>query len=116
MATKIKDAAGDYLIKKGESGSVALKKEEGLLLGLDSDIWINIFNFKSKKDIGRPFSELGAVKKNQLWSATKRQNENGGNDFYESGVLRPDLILKDLRSIFYPKIYHDELYFYEKLK
>ena len=116
MATIIEDAAGDYLIKKGESGSVALKKEEGLLLGVDSDIWINIFNFKTKKDIVRPFSELGAVKKNQLWSATKRQNENGGNDFYELGVLRPDLILKDLRSIFYPKIYQDELYFYEKLK
>jgi iron complex transport system substrate-binding protein len=36
-------------------------------------------------------------------------NAGGGNDFWESGALRPDLILQDLRKIFSPSASADRL-------
>jgi len=41
----------------------------------------------------------------------------GGNDFWETGVIRPDLILSDLITIFHPDIMEsDSLYFYQKVE
>lgn len=34
-----------------------------------------------------------------IWNDNSRQNAKGGNDFWESGVIRPDLILRDLIRI-----------------
>lgn len=34
-----------------------------------------------------------------VWNDNSRQNAKGGNDFWESGVVRPDLILRDLIRI-----------------
>lgn len=34
-----------------------------------------------------------------IWNDNSRQNAKGGNDFWESGVVRPDLILRDLIRI-----------------
>jgi len=46
-----------------------------------------------------------------------RMSPNGGNDFWESGVVHPDLILKDLISIFHPEIAGQQtLYYYRKLE
>lgn len=35
-----------------------------------------------------------------VWNDNNRLNPKGGNDFWESGVVRPDLLLRDLIGIF----------------
>jgi iron complex transport system substrate-binding protein len=41
----------------------------------------------------------------------------GGNDFFESGVINPHLILKDMIKIFHPDLLTDhQLHYYMKLK
>jgi len=40
------------------------------------------------------------VSANTVWNDNKRLNAKGGNDFWESGVVRPDLLLRDLVGIF----------------
>ena len=35
-----------------------------------------------------------------VWNDNNRLNPKGGNDFWESGVVHPDLLLRDLIGIF----------------
>ncbi|MDR1896924.1 MAG: iron ABC transporter substrate-binding protein, partial [Prevotellaceae bacterium] len=42
---------------------------------------------------------------------------NHGDDFWESGIVKPDVILKDMIKIFHPELLPEhELYFYRHLK
>jgi iron complex transport system substrate-binding protein len=50
------------------------------------------------------YGRLAAVQYGQLWNANKATNPRGGNDFYERGVLRPDLVLSDLVAIMHPEL------------
>ena len=36
----------------------------------------------------------------RIYNNTLRMNPGGGNDFYERGAVRPDLVLNDLKNIF----------------
>jgi iron complex transport system substrate-binding protein len=38
----------------------------------------------------------------RVWTANKATGPEGGNDFYERGVTRPDLVLADLVAILHP--------------
>ena len=43
-------------------------------------------------------------------------NENGGNDYWESAIARPDLLLKDMIKICHPHLLQDyELTYMDKL-
>jgi len=62
------------------------------------------------------YGRLTAVQSGQLWNANKATNPQGGNDFYERGVLRPDLVLSDLVAILHPELLPDhEFTFYQLL-
>jgi len=39
-----------------------------------------------------------------VYNNTKRLNPKGGNDFYEQGVMEPDVLLEDLQWIFHPEL------------
>ena len=44
-------------------------------------------------------------------------NATGGNDYWESGVARPDLLLNDMIKICHPSLLSEyELTYYERLK
>ncbi len=118
-ATFIQDAGGNYLWKdlRG-SGSVALSIETVLEKAINADFWLNAGNFTSKKDLSAltPLvKNFAAVKNSQVFSYTQKITPAGGCDYFESGVVRPDLILKDLYLIF-SKNAGDSLYFYRKLE
>ena len=40
---------------------------------------------------------------------------NGGNDFYESSVVHPDLVLRDLVKIFHPELVPEDFVYYQRL-
>jgi iron complex transport system substrate-binding protein len=62
------------------------------------------------------FSALPAVKKSQVYNNNLRSTSAGGNDYWESGVVHPDLILADLVKIFHPEMSGSgAFYFYKKL-
>ena len=48
------------------------------------------------------FAEFAAFKSGNVWNAAKDVTAAGGNNFYELGVVRPDLILGDLVAILHP--------------
>ena len=51
-----------------------------------------------------------------VWNDNSRQNAKGGNDFWESGVVRPDLILRDLIRILSGSTPATQLTYYQPVK
>lgn len=112
MGTLIHDAGGDYLLSYPGDGSVKVHVEEAIAKALHADIWINLSNWKSANSIPVPYNRIKAVNKKRLYHYQARQR-NGGNDFYESGAFRADLILRDLIRIMRDK--EETLLYYSKL-
>lgn len=120
MANLIADAGGDYLGKEtGTNESYAISYENALAWGSQADVWINMGNLKSKKEIraaNERFARLKVFKEGEIYNNTKRLSSHGGNDFWESGTVHPDWILRDLIAIFYPDTMDAEMVYYEEIK
>jgi len=121
QASFIKDAGGDYLWKENESKDfIAADLESVFLKALEADVWINPGNAGSLDHIfgmDQRFSNIKAFKENMVYNSIKRINKNGGNDYWESGAVHPDLILMDLIKIFHPELLKEQDFvYYRKLK
>ena len=63
------------------------------------------------------FADVPAVSNRQVFNNNRRQTPAGGSDFWESGVIRPDLVLRDLCAVFNPQAADTaELYYYKRLE
>lgn len=72
-----------------------------------ADYWINLGSVHSKSEILSLDVKLKMLKpfvKGNLYNNNARENINGGNDYWESGTIKPNIILKDLISIFHPEV------------
>ncbi|HTM84958.1 MAG TPA: ABC transporter substrate-binding protein [Mycobacterium sp.] len=62
------------------------------------------------------YGTLAAVRDGQVWSADKALGPAGGNDYWERGVARPDLVLADLTAILHPALLPDHHFeFYRRI-
>ncbi|NNF02242.1 MAG: ABC transporter substrate-binding protein, partial [Bacteroidia bacterium] len=117
-AQLIHDAGGDYIWKDDETnGSLILDFEIVLSKAGSADIWLNTGNLTTGDQIlamDGKLSAFNAFKRNEVYNPVNRMSRGGGNDFYESGSLRADLVLKDLHAIFM-KDSTQELYYYKKI-
>lgn len=89
------------------------------MLAMKSDFWINLGQVASKAElcaVAPRFAEVDAVRFGRLYNNTKRTNESRGSDFWESGCVRPDLILADLVKILHYEAPTDSLYYYKKIE
>lgn len=120
MAQLIKDAGGNYLWQnnsKPESFTVSMEeifaKNDSIDLLLNPSMCENIAQIYAND---KRLEMLRCLKNKQVFNNNKRSNTNGGNDFWESGTVYPDKILKDLILIFNNQNYcKDSLFFYKKL-
>ncbi|MCX6257303.1 MAG: ABC transporter substrate-binding protein [Bacteroidia bacterium] len=119
-AQLISDAGGTYLWNEDQSReSIALSIESAYEKGKYADVWINNGDANSLRDIlnnDERLSMLPAFKNAALYNNNARLNIAGGNDYWESGIVSPQVILKDLIAIFHPTLfpgYH--LIYYKKL-
>lgn len=102
----IKDAGGTYpwAGDKG-TGSLRLSFEAVYAKGGDARTWLVGEPWTSTADAlraDRRYGKLDAVTEGTVWTNTRATGPGGGNDFYERGVLRPDLVLADLFAILHP--------------
>lgn len=119
----ILDAGGQLVLQdelEGESSVVPFDFEVVYDAGLDADFWlptrfgVNTLDGLLSQD--ERYADFAAVENGNVYNNNARVNENGGNDYYESGVTNPHLILRDLIHIFHPELLPDhELYYYRKL-
>ncbi len=114
------DAGADYIWKENDkSGSMVIDVEVVIEKAADADFWFTTFG-QNKADIDHikqeKYSLLKSVKNEAIYSNTNRTLLMGGNDFWETGNLRPDLILKDIVQILHQRnSTNDSLFFYKKL-
>lgn len=103
----LRDANIDYYWSSDSStGGLPLNFESVLLNQKEADIWINA-NASSLKEIltVEPRCEVfKAFQQGEVYHYNKRINPNGGLDYYESGVVRPDILLYDLIKIAHPEL------------
>ena len=101
------------------TGSLPLDFEAVVADASDAPTWLVVNSWTSIAEAladDERYGSLAAVGTGQVWNANKALGPNGGNDFYERGVLRPDLILADLVAILHPELMPDhEFTFYQRL-
>ncbi|MGW7428171.1 ABC transporter substrate-binding protein [Streptomyces sp. NPDC054861] len=105
-ARLIKDAGGTYPWA-GERGTGGLQLNfEGVYAkGGRAPVWIADQQWKSTADAVKADSRYGQLKAltgGAVWTNTKAVGPGGGNDYFERGVLRPDLVLADLFALIHP--------------
>jgi iron complex transport system substrate-binding protein len=101
------DAGADYYWKDNEnSGSIPLNLEVIIEKQADAEYWIGSSTGSKKEllDIESRYALLKAFQTGKVYHFGKRVNPNGGLDYYESGVVHPDILLKDLIRIFHPEL------------
>jgi iron complex transport system substrate-binding protein len=105
MSRLVSDAGGEVLgAKSGTSISRVISIEEAYGLSQRADIWLNpgpCSTIDELKSFHHSFHMFGPVEKGlPVYNNTLRTTPEGGNDFWESGSVRPDLVLNDLINIF----------------
>jgi iron complex transport system substrate-binding protein len=122
FARLILDAGGAYLWADDSSaGSMQLAFEEVYDKAINADVWLltafrRYDSIKAILEDEPRYAGLAAVKSGNVWNYDKRVNENGGNDYWETGVANPDILLADLAGIFHPELMPDhELVFWRQI-
>ncbi len=120
-ATFIKDAGGKYIWEDDTSReALPFDMEVVYERASQADIWINSGSAQSIKDILNTDERLQYFKpcvEKKIFNNNARLNASGGNDYWESGVICPDIILKDMISIFHPEILPGhELVYYKRIE
>ena len=121
MAAMIADAGGDYIWKNNTSHEgIPVNIEAIVHQGGMADLWMNTGAARSLAEIRSVDERLSFIKAFQtgtVYNNHLRTGAGGGNDFFESGVINPHVILKDMITIFHPGLLADHpLHYYMKLE
>jgi len=121
FAQYLVDAGANYLWAADEStGSIPLDFELVFERAADADYWLNTSTWQSLAEVlaaDERYAEFAAFQNGRIYNNNARLNENGGNDYWETGVTHPELVLADLIKIFHPDLLPDhEFIFYHPLQ
>jgi len=120
-AQLLKDANVNYLWSdtKG-SGSLKLNFESVYVKAKEADIWLSPSNYTSLealKNGNENHTMFKAFQNKSIYTFTNTTGVTGGVLYYELGMTRPDLVLKDITKICHPELLENyELYFFKPLK
>jgi iron complex transport system substrate-binding protein len=107
MAQLFSDAGGNYFYANDTTvGSLPLSFEKVLKNFSESDVWLNC-NYASLSELLKADPKhalFRPVKLQQVYNFNKRMLPSGANDFWESAVAHPDLLLKDVIFILHPEL------------
>lgn len=116
----IADAGGDYIYKKNTgNASAPIDLEEAYLLASQADIWMHVGMANTLDELRAAcpkFTDTRCFRNGYVYNNNARTNAAGGNDYYESAVVNPDLVLRDLVKIFHPELVAEDFVYYKQLK
>mgnify|MGYP003316324169 CR=1 FL=1 len=87
------------------------------MLVSESDIWLNVGQCSSLDDLRRAaphFVDTRVVQRGEVYNNNRRRTSAGGSDFWESAIVRPDVVLAELVAIISGA--EGEPYYYQKLQ
>lgn len=119
MVQLVEDAGGEYIYKgkNPTGGSRGISLEEALLLVADADLWLNVGQCRSLDELRATaphFAMSEVVSRGDVYNNNLRQTAAGGSDFWESAIVRPDVVLRDMVDIMRGD--DDSLYYHRRLK
>ncbi len=121
VATYFRDAGGSYLwAADSTTGSIPLSFETVLDRAALANVWLtSSLDWKTHADIlatDRRYLNFAAVRTKRVFNNNARVNASGGNDYWEQGVLQPDVVLADLVKILHPTLLPShQLVYYRQL-
>ena len=120
MAEFYNNSGMDYFYKDNKDNfSLALSLETVMGNFLSSDIWVGV-DVKTYEALASQDERLmlfKPAKTKKVYHYLNRTTTTGGNDFWESAMLRPDILLKDFIRIAHPELLPDwELYYLGELE
>jgi iron complex transport system substrate-binding protein len=116
----LKDANVDYLWSETEgSGSLSLNFEVVFEKAKNADIWLNpsfYTSYETLEKANQHYTKFDAFKNKTIYNSANTTGTTGGVLYYELGIARPDLVLKDIIKICHPELLTDyEPFFYKSL-
>ncbi len=116
----VEDAGGEYVYHGNDgNSSLPIDAEQAYVLADRADCWINVGAYATLEALRNAiprFAGAPAVRTGRVYAADKRSTPAGGSDYWESAVVNPDLVLRDMITILHPEIDSSELYYYRKLE
>ncbi len=120
VARLVKDAGGNYLYTKNTgNASAPIDLEEAYKLTSEADMWLNVGTANSLDELKGAcpkFTDTRCFRNGYVYNNNARTNAAGGNDYYESAVINPDIVLRDLVKIFHPELIEEDFVYYKQLK
>lgn len=103
-----------------ETGSLRLDFETVYEQGLRADYWLVPSTAKTLAEIIQAdarYADFKSFKEQHIYNIYGRYTPGGGNDYYESAIVAPHVVLKDMVKIFHPELLPShELVYYNKLQ
>lgn len=117
VAQFFQDAGANYLwADMDQIGSLPLDFEVVYDRAVTADFWVNVSqDWQSREDAiatDPRYGEFRAWQQQQVFNNNARVNPDGGNDYWESGIVNPHWILADLIKIFHPDLLPDHKFVY----
>jgi len=116
----LKDANTNYLWSDTDgSGSLALSFESVFDKAKDADLWLSPSYYNSLEQLEKAnphYTKFKAFQEKKVYSFSLTTGETGGVIYYELGMARPDLVLKDIIKICHPELLSSyNTYFFKQL-
>jgi len=120
MATLLHDAGGESVIAlRNHRDSYPVSIEHAYRCAQQADCWINpgqAVSLSELKGMHKLIEGIPAFKQGEVYNNNARLNAHGGSDFFESGTVNPQVILKDLIKILHPELLPEhQLFYYKKI-
>ncbi len=120
FATLIDHAGGEYLWSGNtRRENFPVNIETVIEKGSAADFWINTGTATKKSEIESSDKRLVTLRPfhtDRVYNNNARLNRYGGNDYWESGIVNPQLILSDMIHILHPELLPDHKpVYYKKL-
>ncbi len=117
----INDAGARYVCRGVDSDqSRAINGETAYIYASKADYWLNPNDASSIAELAAlnpNFADIPALRNGMVYNNTLRSTPEGGSDFWESGALRANVVLRDMVSVFHPGLLPGHrLYYFKKLE
>ncbi len=114
------DAGGRYLWSEDKgTGAIQLDFESVYAKGMDADFWISPDFAYSTMDIldkDERLADFKSFKERSIFNNNKLTSRGITNDYWESGIINPHVILADMIKILHPELLPDhQLHYYRQL-
>ncbi|MDR2891201.1 MAG: ABC transporter substrate-binding protein [Alistipes sp.] len=122
MVRLVEDAGGEYVCGGVESrDSRPIDIEEAYVAMRTADVWLHTNHYSTLGALlgdNPRFADTPPVVSGRVYNNNARTTPGGGSDFWESGVVRPDRVLRDLMLILHPELFGvgEVPYYYKRLQ